>query len=526
MEGSLLCSFTPATTTEVNNAIMKYANKSCELDPVPTWLVKKCLPELLPLITGIINTSLQTGNFPSTFKKAIIRPILKKSNLDPEEMKNYRPISNLHFISKILEKIVSNRIEDHLLTNDLHDPLQSAYRTAHSTETALLKVNNDILASLDKGQCTLLASLDLSAAFDTVDHAILITRLRNTYGIRNSALAWFESYLDNRQHQISINSSLSQTRTARYGVPQGSVLGARMYTMYTKPLSVIFNSHDVRYHAYADDTQVYIQCDNSPTCITHALARLGSCIEDACAWMKINALKLNETKTEFIVFSRNGESSEHHLCINDTTIPPTKTIKNLGISLDCTMTLEHQISAACRSTNYQLRKIKYIRRYLTNYALQTLVQSTALPKLDYCNSLYAGLPQKSTRKLQLVQNSAARIITGTARRDHITPILYDLNWLPITKKCQHKLLVLTYKALHDAAPKYFCDMLDWYTPARSLRSESVPSLVPRRNTTVKYGKRLSDTSTAVIWNSLPKNIRLTSSLSQYKRLLKSYLLDN
>ena len=191
--------------------------------------LKKCLHELLPLRTALINKSLTTGIFPKECKNAIIRPMLKKSTLDPEVLMNYKPLSNLHFVSKILEKIVGQRLEEHLNRYSLHDPLQSAYRKGHSTETAILKISNDINVSLDQSGCVVLASLDLSAAFDTVDHDIFLHRLQSTYGISGIFYCWFKSYLENRKLRVCVHSSHSETQKLKCGVPQGSVLGARMY---------------------------------------------------------------------------------------------------------------------------------------------------------------------------------------------------------------------------------------------------------------------------------------------------------
>ena len=174
----------PATEKEVREIILKSGNKSCELDPLPTWLLKECLDELLPLITGIVNSSLKSGSVPKEFKSARIRPLLKKSGLDQNLLKNYRPVSNLPFISKVLEKVVDKRLERHLSENKLHEGFQSAYRKFHSTESALLKVQNDILQSLDKNCSTVLVLLDLSAAFDTIDHPTLLSRLKNLFEIK------------------------------------------------------------------------------------------------------------------------------------------------------------------------------------------------------------------------------------------------------------------------------------------------------------------------------------------------------
>ena len=235
----------PATIDEVKKTILSCSSTSCQLDPVPTWLLKLCLNELLPLIAAIMNKSLSTGEFPTDLKKAIIKPHIKRPNLDTEEMKNYRPVSNLHFVSKILEKLVVTRIEEHMSNCNLYDPLQSAYRSKHSTETAVLKIQNDIIGNLDMGMCTVLTSLDLSAAFDTVDHAIFLRRLNFLYGVDGVPLNWFKSYFNDRDHRVCVHEALSPPRVITCGVPQGSVLGARLYTMYIYPLTQIIQRHGI-----------------------------------------------------------------------------------------------------------------------------------------------------------------------------------------------------------------------------------------------------------------------------------------
>ena len=218
----------PVTTLEVRTIIMNSPSKSCELDPMPTCLLKKCIDEILPSIVRLVNTSLRSGRFSDSFKEAVIRPILKKPHLDINDLQNYRPVSNLQFVSKIIEKIVMARLEEHIVDNNLHDRSQSAYKKCHSTETALLKINNNILASLDSKQCIILASLDLSAALDTVDHTILLHRLHKEFGIEANALQWFTTFITGRTQRVCIDGKSSDSRQIICGVPQGSVLGARM----------------------------------------------------------------------------------------------------------------------------------------------------------------------------------------------------------------------------------------------------------------------------------------------------------
>ena len=178
-------------------------------------------------------------------------------------LKNYRPVSNLTFILKVIEKVISGRLNEHLINNSLFDPLQSAYRDKQSTETALIKIQNDILSALDVGSSAILLMLDLSAAFDTIDHNILLSRLCNVYGITGDALDWFRSYLTGRIQRVVIENSVSVDQELDFGVPQGSVLGQRIYCIYTKPVSDIIQRHGLSHHSYADDTQLYMTMDHS-----------------------------------------------------------------------------------------------------------------------------------------------------------------------------------------------------------------------------------------------------------------------
>ena len=186
----------------------------------------------LPVITGIINLSLQSGYFPPVWKEALVLPILKEANLDLV-YKNYRPVSNLSFISKVIERAVFLQVDNYMKRNDLYPSLQSAYRMNHSTETALLKVTNDILLNMNSQQTVLLVFLDLSAAFDTVDYSVLLRRLQFSFGIAGTPLKWFSSYLAARRQRISICGTLSDRFGLDWGIPQGSCLGPLLYIIYS-----------------------------------------------------------------------------------------------------------------------------------------------------------------------------------------------------------------------------------------------------------------------------------------------------
>ena len=206
------------------------------------------LDRLIPIITCIINESLQSGVVPQPFKYAVVTPILKKPNLSPEDLKHFRPVSNLPFLSKILEKIVAIQLRNHLIKYNLFEPNQSAYRQHHNTETALLKIQNDLLCAADVGNVSILALLDLSAAFDTIDHSILIERLSRSFGLSETVLDWFRSYLFGRSQSVMVNGLKSSPFPLEFGVPQGSVLGPLLYTLYTQPLGDVIKQHSMDYH--------------------------------------------------------------------------------------------------------------------------------------------------------------------------------------------------------------------------------------------------------------------------------------
>jgi hypothetical protein len=244
--------------------------------------------------------------FPKGMKIALITPLLKKPSLCPDDLSNYRPVSNLSFLSKLVERAAVKQLTAHLNFFNFFAPVQSGYNRHHSPETALLRVVNDMRMAVDAGDAALLSLLDQSAAFDTINHSTLLNRLSVRYGVTGVALSWFSSYLSDRCQSVSLRGVSSTPKPLRYGVPQRSVLGPVLYILYTAPVCDIANQHNVQVHFYADDTQHMVRfvlnSDGSPQKV--AFDRLSRCIAETKEWMTTNKLKLNEAKTDcLLVFS-------------------------------------------------------------------------------------------------------------------------------------------------------------------------------------------------------------------------------
>ena len=276
--------FSPLTEEKVRKLINSSKKKSCTLDPMPTSLVMDYIDLLLPIITKIINLSLESGLFADDWKCALVLPLLKKPGLGLELLyKNYRPVSNLQYVSKLAEKMVFDQIYSHMITHSLYPEFQSAYRKNHSMETALVRVMNDILMKMNTQEVSLLVMLDLSLA---VNHDILLTGLNEEFGICGLALEWFKSYLAKRGQRISIDGSVSERFSLECGVPQGSCLGPLLFLIYASKLFRVVEDQLPHAHCYADDTQIYLSFKPiNNTSQEDAVRVMECCIEKIRRWL-------------------------------------------------------------------------------------------------------------------------------------------------------------------------------------------------------------------------------------------------
>ena len=521
----VLDSFHPVDNDELLKIIKELSNKQCKSDPIPMFLFKECSNELLPLVSLIVNQSLKSGCFPSVLKTALVTPILKKPELDAEILNNYRPISSLSYISKIIEKCVHRQLINYLERHSLLNEFQSGYRKNFSCETAVTRIHNDILLMMDSRTNVVLMLLDLSAAFDTINHDLLIEKLWKFYGLNGSVLEWFRSYLWERKYRVKIGDKLSKECFLDIGVPQGSILGPLLFIMYTKDLDSITSKHNVNVHFYADDTQIYasfnVHSENPD------ISQLTECFKDIKDWMSRNYLKLNEEKTEIVEI---GPYLNHFQTVKlgNTDVAVVEKAKNLGFIFDDSFSLNDHLNLISRKCNMALRDLRRIGSKLSLELKIQLVHSCILAHLDYCNATLSSLSVSQLNILQKLQNSAVRFIYNLKRRDRIKPYMKQLHFLPVRDRISYKLALLTFKAIHGIAPSYLTELINLKNPNKvyGLRTNDNPYML-------KYHKpyNLKATSGAfaykapIIWNSLPVTLRLETDVKKFKVLLKTHLFE-
>lgn len=383
------------------------------------------------------------------------------------------------------------------------------------------------MISLDQKQDVVLILLDLSAAFDTIDHTILLKRLETRFGFGGIALKWIESFLCGRTQSVCIGGSMvSDAKTLEFGVPQGSILGPMLFSLYVTPLEDIIVNHGCRTVVYADDTQIYISCNSSTS-----VSVIESCVDQIRLWMSKNFLALNEAKTEIIRFSSRFKNSSQvsfdNVRIGDVNIPLSSVVKNLGVVFDDKATMSNQVANVCKSASYALWRLGKIRQYLDGKTTEKLVHAFVGSRLDYCNSLLVGIPSYQLHRLQVIMNSAARLVKRVNLRQqlHITPILQELHWLPISARIIFKIACLVFKCIHwDTAPIYLKDLINIKTHARNLRSShSITLSHPAIKTLKNYGDRAFSTQAPILWNNLPSDLRCVSDFNTFKQRLKTYL---
>jgi hypothetical protein len=403
------------------------------------------------------------------------------------------------------------------------NPFQSAYRYSHSTETALLCTLDHVCHSADHSRSTVLVSLDLSSAFDTIDHTILLNRLNATFGISGTALEWITSYLSNRSQFVKLGKSSSSHQPCKFGVPQGSVLGPMLFTIYVSPIASLLSQLGVHQHQYADDTQLHIAI-SQPTAQSD-LSLLESGLSTLASWFSQNWLALNPEKSDAILlgtYQRNNTLSNiTSVNVAGSTVTLADNIKLLGVTLDSSLTFRKHVNLISQNCFYHIKALRHIRHTLDTQTASLIAHALVSSRLDYANSILYGAPDYSIHKLQLIQNTLARTVLLSDRFAHTESLLYQLHWLPVHTRIRFKLASITYKALNTSSPQYLATLLHYYQPGRTTRTSEQKHLYPPAITTC-FGSRSFRYAAPTIWNSIPLVIRSAPSIESFKRNLKTH----
>ena len=525
----MLTSFELCTDDEIRKIIKSSGIKVSPEDIFPADVQTKSIDVLIPYLTKVVNLSISTGSFEG-LKHAAVRPLLKPDDVDPEKLSSYRPISNLTFLSKLVERVVLSRLQNHMDAINFKCDNQFGYKKNHSTETLLIKLLNDILVGLDASSGVVLILIDLSAAFDTVNINKLINILHSQLNISGVALKWFKSYLKNRTQRVLVGNSFSDPVELSFGVPQGSVLGPILFNIYITCLSTVFLTSGFQTMSYADDNSGYqvFSLSSEQSMFTEHIPDL---LQNISCWMEEYFLKLNQDKTKIIVFgSKNFQSN----LVNSTVTPHSgkiikivDAVKYLGVRLDNRLTMKPHINKVTSNCYRVLRKIKSIRSFITQDQCETLINASVTSRLDYCNSLLFNLSWNNcVGKLAKVQRYSSKIILRKGRRQGLPyNIRLDiLHWLPVEKRIAFKVLMIVFKCLHNKAPKLLSSTLLVRTTGRFSHTNMLYTNL--FYATSSFGNRAFIYYAPRLWNSLPNDLRQVDTLLSFKKKLKTYLFES
>jgi len=374
----------------------------------------------------------------------------------------------------------------------------------------------------------MLIALDISAAFDTIDHDILCQRANSDFGFQDTALAWLRSFVSGRSNYVCVNNARSPVTQCSSGVPQGSVLGPILFALYTSPVAKIIIRHGLQYHMYADDTQLYTALkQNKQNNID--LTVIQQCTNDIHRWYAENGMLLNPTKSEAMAVGTRAQvaaaSASGAVVVAGKRVPLSDSVKLLGVTIDSLLSFDKHVTNVVRGCNYHLRSLRHIRPLITSEVAKIVACSMVFSRLDYCNALLYDTTDKNVKKLQTVQNDLARVVLQANRQTSAKQSLRTLHWLPIKYRIDYKIAVTVYKLRQSHLPSYLSELIVDYQPARTLRSSDKLLLRELGGPVRKLA--LSSKSFSVsgpaVWNSLPFNCRECNDFTTFKRLLKSEL---
>jgi hypothetical protein len=508
----------PTTVNELREICMSFKNgKAPGYDNLPIHIIKKSFELISEPLMLVINSSLEAGLFPDKLKVAKIIPIYKAGEVDT--FTNYRPISILSSFSKIYERVMYNRLVEFTNKLEIYYCHQFGFRTNHSTNLALTHLINKIATAIDQKEITASVFLDLSKAFDTLNHDILFSKLER-YGIRGVALNWVKSYFNNRTQFVQYNKFSSARIATQCGVPQGSILGPLFFILYINDLPNA--SHLVKPLLFADDTSI---CYASSDPIVLATV-LNEALLNISTWMKANKLSVNIDKTNYIIFQPTQKKSTYEilLLLDDRLITQKKQIKFLGVLLDENLSWKPHINYVCKKVSKSIGVIYRARFNLSKSTKLSLYYTLIYPYLIYCNTIWSSTYVSNLKRLQILQKRIVRLLTSSSFLAHTAPLFKKLKILDINGINSFCTGIFMYSYHNKLLPPPFLNLFSTSNQFHNYNTRNADTYRSHAcRTNIKQFTMLS--RGPKLWNSLPDTVKNAGTLNCFRNRIRKYLLQ-
>lgn len=503
-----LFSFNCVEDIEVVSALKSVKSNASGTDNISPKFIRLILPIVIKPLKHILNTCISSSQFPEAWKSGIIVPIPKKAN--SSEPSDYRPINLLPFFGKIFERLMFNQMLDFIQFNQKLSKWQSGFRNKHSCESAVLKVTSDFRAALDKDLLGVMVLLDFSKAFDCVDHQILISKLSNKFSFSKTALKLLSNYLCNRLQMVTTNQGNSSTFIVNQGVPQGSVLGPLLFSIFINDLpDIVYSCHT---HMYADDVLLYNFSELG--LMENCIVRVNEDLTSIQKWSLENKLLLNPSKTLCMICSRSEVTLDDlpKIVLNSQVVDYVSKVKYLGFQINNKLTCCDAISDTIRRVYYSLRSLRSSSNILDTDLRKHLVKSLVMPSLTFNCNVYPSLDYECKRKLNVAFNDCLRFIYNIPRHESVSNLHSSLLGLNFEKYLMLRNVILLNNIIHNRSPAYLGEMLQFAHSQRGLRL-----ILPRFTHTI--AERSYFVKAIRLWNGLPFDLQRTTSPTIFKKKL-------
>ena len=508
--------FNPITCNEIIEIVKHMKNNTSPgFDSISVEILKRVIDIIVFPLCDILNCSIQQGVVPTNMKISKIIPIHKKG--DREDMNNYRPIAVLPVLSKILERCIYNRLMLFLNKNNVLYQSQYGFRNGHSTSSAILQLIQNINKSLNNNDKLISVFIDLTKAFDVIDHKILIYKL-SYYGIKGIPLQWFIDYLCNRKQYVYVNGKISNQVTVECGVPQGSILGPLLFLIYINDIH--YTSDKLNYILFADDTSVYLTGNNTNSLISS----MNNQLKHIDTWMKRNHLILNVCKTKYMIFGSNSKNVNNNILLfNDCPIQCVKEFNFLGVIIDEKLSWNSHISQLNSKLSKNIGILNKVR-FLTQDTLKVLYHSFITSYLSYCNVIWGFTCKTNLNRIHILQKKAIRIVTHSNYMSSTKPLFKKTNILPIYEMCNYNVAKFMYQCYNNLLPKPFeaFFLFNKDVHAYNTRNKDKFHLPLMRKQVTKLSIFYEG---PLLWNTIPDHVIKSKSLNQFKRKYKQLILE-